>query len=130
MQSKTQLAGILTVISGVFGILGLGFMFGYLYLLRTTLTSNIYGMPFLTDRFYTFMAIFYLIIGFFAAILGILAIVGGIFSLKKQMWGWSLAGTIAGVITFFPTGIPAIILLAMGRDEFHSPQSITPKGQE
>jgi hypothetical protein len=61
----------------------------------------------------------YVVIGVFLALLGALAIAGGIFALKRKRWVIALAGAIAGTITFFPCGIPAIILISMAKhDEF------------
>jgi hypothetical protein len=48
----------------------------------------------------------------------VLAIVGGAFALKKRHWPLALAGAIAGTITFFPCGIPAIIFVSLGKEEF------------
>ena len=51
-------------------------------------------------------------------IAGIVAIVGGIFALKRRIWGLALAGAISAVFPCFFLGIPAIIFVVMGKDEF------------
>ena len=123
MRGKSYIAGILTIISGAFGILWLGGSWLSIYMFRFMLSSSYYNP--IPDEFYTLMDLMYLSYGIFGAVLGILGIIGGIFSLKKQHWGLALTGAIAGVITFFPTGIAAIVLLSMGTEEFmHSKQII------
>jgi len=51
-------------------------------------------------------------------ILGIVAIVGGIYALKRRIWGLALAGSICALIGPWFLGIPAIIFVVMGKDEF------------
>jgi uncharacterized BrkB/YihY/UPF0761 family membrane protein len=52
------------------------------------------------------------------AILAILAIGGGIYALRRKRWGMALAGAIAAALPFSLTGIAALILTALSRDEF------------
>ncbi len=70
------------------------------------------------SEFLTIMTIFYAIIGLFFVLIGVLGIVGGVFALKKKRWGVALAGAIAGTVTFFPCGIPAIIFVVLAKPEF------------
>ena len=116
MKCKSLIAGILTIIAGAFGILWLGGSWLGIYMFKYTFSSPLYDS--FPPEFYTLMTAMYLSYGVFGAILGVLGIIGGIFALKKRRWRWALTGAIAGVITFFPTGIAAIILLSMGREEF------------
>jgi hypothetical protein len=116
MQNKSSIAGILAIIGGAFGILWLGGSWLSIYMVKYMFSSPLYGS--FPSEFYTLMTAMYLSYGVVGAILGILGIIGGIFALKKRHWGWALTGTIAGIITFFPTGIAAIVLLSMGREEF------------
>ena len=51
-------------------------------------------------------------------ILGIVAIVGGVYALKRRIWGLALAGSICALIGPWFLGIPAIIFVAMAKDEF------------
>jgi uncharacterized membrane protein HdeD (DUF308 family) len=64
------------------------------------------------------LTIFYSIIGILFVLVGILGIVGGVFALRKKNWGVALAGAIAGCVTFFPCGIPAIIFVTLAKPEF------------
>jgi hypothetical protein len=51
-------------------------------------------------------------------IIALLALVGGIFALLRKKWTWSLICAIAAALSFILLGIPAIILMALSRDEF------------
>ena len=51
-------------------------------------------------------------------IIALLALVGGIFALLRKKWTWSLICAIAATLLFILVGIPAIILIALSRDEF------------
>ena len=63
-----------------------------------------------------------LFMGFFAAfgvpflVLGIIAIIGGIFALKRRTWWLALVGSICAVPVGI--GIPALIFVIMGKQEF------------
>ena len=54
----------------------------------------------------------------FRLLIDILAIVGGIFCLRKISWGTGLAGSIAAVFSIWLLGIPALVLVIMGRNQF------------
>ena len=53
-----------------------------------------------------------------AALFGIFGIIGGIYATQRRYWGLGLTAAILGTVNFFPTGIPAIIFIAMGKSEF------------
>ncbi len=53
-----------------------------------------------------------------AIIIALLAIVGGIFAIMRKRWRWSLTGSIAAALSFIFLGIPAIVLIALSKDEF------------
>ena len=53
-----------------------------------------------------------------AAIFGIFGIIGGIYATQRRYWGLGLTAAILGTVNFCPTGIPAIIFIAMGKSEF------------
>jgi hypothetical protein len=77
-------------------------------------------------EFFIIITVVYLIFGICSLLLGVLAIIGGIFALKRKRWGLALAGAIAGTVTFFPCGIPAIVLVSMAKQtEFSTPQPPT-----
>ncbi|MCD6452803.1 MAG: hypothetical protein J7K77_00685 [Dehalococcoidales bacterium] len=100
---KPKTAGILTIIAACIGIgigaaiaIGGGFLGG--------LGSNLS---------FTFAAAGKATIG-----LGVVALIGGIFTLKRKIWGLSLAGAICATFCMLPLGVLSIIFVAMGRKEF------------
>lgn len=50
--------------------------------------------------------------------IGIVAIVGGIFALRKRIWGLALAGAICALPCSWILAIPAIVFLALSKQEF------------
>ena len=52
-------------------------------------------------------------------IIALIALVGGIFALIRKRWTWSLVATIAATLSFILLGIPAIILIALSKNEFN-----------
>jgi hypothetical protein len=122
MENKAKTAGILSIISGAFGVLGLGWALLGLFMMGSMFRGGI--MPYAPPReFFIVFTVVYILIGLCSLLLGVLAIIGGIFAIKKKRWGLALAGAIAGTVTFFPCGIPAIILISMAKQmEFSTPQ--------
>jgi hypothetical protein len=123
MESQAKVGGILSIISGAFGVFWLAWILLMFFLMR--IMPNEAPYPYngeMPAEFFRMMTIFYSVIGGFFVILGILAIIGGIFALKGRKWGLALTGAIAGTLTFFPCGIPAIIFVSMARQEFVSPK--------
>jgi hypothetical protein len=134
-ENKAKIAGILSIVSGVFGILGfisLMFVVAIIGMSNGLFSSDAFlnGLNgFLEDQVIGLVQAMYIVTGIFSLILGVLGIIGGIFSIKRKAWGLALAGAIAGVFTFFPTGVAAIIYVAMGKNEFYSskPQFSSPQ---
>ena len=107
--SKPLIGGIAMVISGALGILGTisywiglgeagsGFGKGDM---PPFVPSIIFGLPIP------------------ALIIALFALAGGIFALQRKKWKWSLICAVAGALSFILLGIPAIILIALSKDEF------------
>lgn len=55
-------------------------------------------------------------VGLLAIMIGIVALVGGLCALKRRAWGLALAGSICSVFCWL--GIPAIIFIALSKQEF------------
>jgi hypothetical protein len=53
-----------------------------------------------------------------AIVLALLAISGGILAILRKRWRLSLAGAIAAALSLIILGIPALVLIAISRDEF------------
>jgi hypothetical protein len=121
MGNNAKVGGILSIVSGAFGFLGAGYFVLMLWLFNFMFTTPQPQGP-MTPEFpqemFQIMAIIYGGIGLILALIGVLAIVGGVYALKKRHWLLALAGAIAGTVTFFPCGIPAIIFVSLGKEEF------------
>jgi hypothetical protein len=106
---KPVTGGILTILCGIFGLLGT-----YWYAIGFGEPGSGIGRgdmpPFVPS------IIFGLPVP--AAIIAVVAIAGGILAVTRKHWRWSLAGSIAGVLSFIILGIPAIFLVYLARDEF------------
>ena len=120
-SSSSTAAGVLSIVSGVFGIfIGAGLiliavLFFSLVSIDTTTAAEEFPV-------FIFEAL-PLGWGIFVLLLAILAIIGGIYALQRRHWGLALAGSIAAILVFFPTGIAAVIFVAMSRDEFNRESS-------
>jgi len=120
MGNNAKVGGILSIVSGAFGVLLGGFYVLLIFMFNFMITSmpqQPMEPPFPQDIL-PILAVIYGAIGLVLALIGVLAIVGGIYALKKKNWGLALAGAIAGNIVFTPCGIPAIIFVSLGKDEF------------
>jgi len=118
MQNKAVISGILSIVSGSLGFLGfLVIILAVLFF--TFFPSDLTGGSGLEQSMITVMVIVYSISGLITLALSILAIIGGVYSLKRKNWPLSLTAAIAGVLVFFPTGIPAVIFISMGKQEFN-----------
>ena len=119
MQNNARIGGVLAIIAGAFGIfwlIGLVFFMLVFYLMPYD-SFNSYE-PMMPNDFLTFFLVINVVIGGVFTLAGVLAIIGGIFSIRRNNWGLALAGAIAGTVTFFPCGVPALIFIAIGRNEF------------
>jgi phosphate starvation-inducible membrane PsiE len=95
---KSIVGGILNIASGVLLIL-----VGLIILMAEWEEVPLLGLAF---------ALVYFLIG------GILPIAGGIFALKRKRWELALAGSVGAIIGFIFCGVPALILIAMSKNEF------------
>lgn len=86
---KPTAAGTLTISAGVFGLI-----VGIVLIGRSPL----------------FM------VGLLAIMISIVAVAGGLCALKRRAWGLALAGSICSVFCWL--GIPAIIFIALSKQEF------------
>jgi hypothetical protein len=124
MSNNAKVGGILSIIAGGFGVL-LGCFYVLLIWLFNFMFTNIPQTlpqepmtPEFPFPFFQVIGIIYGAIGLFIALVGVLAIVGGAFALKRKHWGWALAGAIGGNLVFGLCGIPALIFICLGKEEF------------
>jgi len=109
--NKPTVAGVLTIISGVLGlILAISMFIGY------GVVSGVCGIP--VGYIPAFVPVIVLGTAIPTLIIAILAVVGGIFALQRKTWGLALAGSIAAILVFLPLGIPAVILTTQSKVEF------------
>jgi hypothetical protein len=102
---KPTTAGILSIIAGVFGLLGA--------IVIGVVGGTLAGLEEIPGISTIFAAIAIPLI-----IIAIIAIVGGIYALKRRIWGLALAGTICSLLCIWILGIPAIIFVILGKNEF------------
>jgi hypothetical protein len=120
MQNNARIGGILSIVAGAFAVF---YLIGLLFMV---LALSVGGMEYSyfyngyrhADGFLTAVMVFYIIVMGGMTLLGALGVVGGIFAIRGKNWGLALAGAIAGTITFFPVGVPAIVFVALGKGEF------------
>ena len=127
MGNNAKVGGILSIVSGAFGIIYLGWMILMIWMFNFmfTMPQTQYPMtPEFPQEMFQIMAIFYGAMGLIMALIGALGIVGGVFAIKKKHWALALAGAIAGTVTFFPCGIPAIIFVCLGKEEFTAVETL------
>ena len=76
--------------------------------------------------YYAGVPIRWAIIGGCLGVLGIVAVVGGISATRRRRFGLSLAGAICALPSVF-LGIPAVILVALGKREFGVKAGLVPE---
>ncbi len=129
-MQKATTGGILTIVSSAIGILtGLFYLIYPIWM--SSLLSSIESEPgYYGDRALdSVMALTWAIfIAFFLfyLILGGLGIAGGIAAIKKKAWGLALAGAIAASLSFYWTGIVAVIFVSMAQPEFNKRVEMPP----
>jgi hypothetical protein len=111
-------AGILAIIGGSLNILGtITFYTAFVFFTRFLPSMAIRGFDMPAGILSTVMSVA-TVLAVFRALVDILAIVGGVFCLRKRSWGTGLAGSIAAVFAGWLLGIPALVLVIMGKDQF------------
>lgn len=108
------IAGILAIIHAVMGFF---ILFG-LVIAISFLPNETTTFPHYTFEYDYAPLIFLLSLAIPCAIISILSMVGGIFAILRRNWGLALAGSIAALIPTLVLGIPAVILIALSKNEF------------
>lgn len=122
MNKYATVGGILSIVSGSFGILsGLALIVvAFLAAWVIGLDPSLYGSgDIYIEGMSTVVGLIYGTMGGVLIILGVLALIGGIFGVRKKVWGLALAGAIASVMVFFPVGVVAVVFTAMAKPEFN-----------
>ena len=109
---KPTVAGVFLIVTGALGILGaIGSFIGF------SVVSGSWGIPGM-GAIPAFVPGIVLGSGIFSLIVAVLALIGGIFAVQRKQWGWALAGSIAAIFSLIILGIPAVVLVAISKDEF------------
>lgn len=114
---KPTTAGILCIVSGVFGLI---LTIGIIIAFSIIGVSSLPGMDSIPD----FVPGILIGIGIPLGLLSILSLVGGIYSIQRRMWGLALAGSISAIFSSIPLlgglpiGITATVLTALSKTEF------------
>ena len=111
-MSKTKkpiIGGILTIVSGLLGLLGIA---------SYSIGFGDAGSGIAKGDMPPFVPSIIFGMSIPAIVIAILAVVGGIFAVIRKRWRWSLAGSIAAVLSLIILGIPAVVLIALSKDEF------------
>ena len=113
---KLTAAGIMTIISGCYGIgFGADLLQGAPLLDRLFSIIWIGVMP---SENTTSDLVFY---GILYIVLGVIALIGGIFALRRKVWGLALTGAILSIPLFLVgtiLGILSIVFLSRSKGEF------------
>ena len=110
-SGKRIAGGILAILCGVAGLIILTVFYGATYWS--------YG--------YYYDSGFVLFCFSLGLISSTLAFIGGSFALMGKHYGFAVVGGVFALIAFFPLGIPALILIAIARDEFETVQTLLPR---
>lgn len=108
---KPVAAGVLNIVAGV---IGLTWAFSALAAyIAMTVTLDIY-----IPVFPEFISGIVLAVAIISLLFSLLVMISGIFATQRRYWGLALAGSIVAVLGLFFLGIPALILVALSKDEF------------
>ena len=109
---KPTAAGILNILGGIVQVIG-----SIIFFMFSRFLAQFAGMEFI-GRFIGGLAGLSTVVAIVLIILGLVAILGGICALRRSSWRLGLAGSICALLPSFVFGIPAIILIILGKDEF------------
>jgi len=121
-----MIAGVINIISGVLDLVG--FILVVITVIIFSIVSVGANVPISDAEIATGVLLF---ASGILLLLGATSLVGGIYALKKKKWGWALAGSISTVISMFPFGVVATVLVAISKKEFEDEnQAITGENGE
>lgn len=120
-ESYPIIAGVLLLVSALLSILT-----GVIILLfgSTNIDLILSQQELPPEISFEFIQNLFILCGAILVVLSIFVILGGIMSLKRQKWGFAMAGSILGLLTFGPFFISsimsfvAIILLIISKKDF------------
>lgn len=123
MGNKAQTAGILTIVSGALGLIFTLFIPVMIPIMKEMVADPAFwDTPATASEiaaFTDFMVGAMIVGGILSLVMSIVAIIGGVAATKRKSWGLALTGSILSVLIFAPTGIPAVIFMALAKPEFN-----------
>lgn len=115
--SKTTVAGVLDIIAGVTSLIGAGVLLLIGVIGSGGISAAATHDPEAARLAFIPLALFGPL-ALLCLLIGVIAIIGGIAAIRRSRLWLALAGAIAAVFSFFPLGIPAVILTVMAEREF------------
>lgn len=114
---KTTIAGVLDIIAGVMALVGTCVLLLIGVVGTGAISTAGIHEPEAAKFAYLPIALFgpLAVLCFF---IGVLAVIGGIAAIRRRRYWLALVGSIAALFSFFPIGIPAIVLTVMAEREF------------
>lgn len=117
MTSKSTIAGVLDIIAGVMSLIGACVLFLIGIVGTGAITTAGTHDPTAARFAYLPIAMFGPL-ALLCLVIGVLAILGGIAAIRHRRFWLALVGSIAALFSFFPVGIPAIVLTVMAERDF------------
>ncbi len=122
--SKATIAGVLDIIAGVMSLIGSAVLLMLGVVGSGAVSAAGVHDPEAAQFAFVPMALF-APLALLCLIIGLLGVVGGMAAIRRNRYWLALVGSIAALFSFFPLGIPAIILTVMAEREFHHPPGQT-----
>jgi hypothetical protein len=122
-QSSTSyatIAGVLDIVAGIMSLIGACVLF-LIGVVGTGAISTAGASDPSAAKFAFIPLAFFGPLALLCLIIGASAVAGGIAALCRQRFWLALVGSIAALFSFFPIGIPAIILTVMAEKDFQKP---------
>jgi hypothetical protein len=117
MTSKSTIAGVLDIIAGVMSLIGACVLFLIGIIGTGAITTAGAHDPMAARMAFLPIAMFGPL-ALLCLVIGVLAVIGGIAAIRQRRFWLALVGSIAALFSFFPIGIPAIVLTVMAEREF------------
>lgn len=120
--TKSLVAGILDIASGLTALIGGAFMGG----IGIIGTGVLIAVP---DDIPPIQWIPLAVFGPIALLIliaGAIAVIGGIKAIRRSSWPWTIAGAIASLLCCIPLGIIALVFTVMAEGEFKPRHAVQP----
>ena len=115
--SKPTIAGVLDIIAGVMSLLGAGALFVLGIVGTGAIAAAGAQDPEAARVAFVPIALFGPL-SLLCLLIGAIAVAGGLAAIRRRKLWLAVIGSIAALLSFFPLGIPAIILTVMAEKEF------------